>query len=224
MGMWESRVLCEISKLLWKSFCDFHRSVISTAASSFESSPPRLDRGIADPGRPADRRSWGLLCGRLSMQSDVRSLRRSPFSHAIALALGGDHRRVMGQPIQQGRRELLVAGKDRDPFGKREIRRHDGGPALVPIGDQIEEQLAADAVEGHEAQLVDDEDVDAQEPLLQPRELAGIARFEQLPDQIGGAREEHAPFLFRRFDAERDRQMRLAGADRAGEDQILRAR
>ena len=32
MGMWESRVLCEISKLLWESFCDFHTSVISTAA------------------------------------------------------------------------------------------------------------------------------------------------------------------------------------------------
>jgi len=31
--MWESRVLCEISKRLWKSFCDFHRRVISIAAS-----------------------------------------------------------------------------------------------------------------------------------------------------------------------------------------------
>ena len=116
------------------------------------------------------------------------------------------------------------AKTDGDPLGKREIRRHDRGAALVAVGDQIEEQLAADAIEGHEAQLVDDEDVDAQEPLLQPRELAGVARFEQLPDQIGGAREEHAPFLFRRFDAERDREVGLAGADRAGEDQILRRR
>lgn len=31
MGMWESRVLCEISKSLWKPFCGFHRDVISTA-------------------------------------------------------------------------------------------------------------------------------------------------------------------------------------------------
>jgi hypothetical protein len=31
--MWESRVLCEISKRLWKSFCDFHRRVISIAVS-----------------------------------------------------------------------------------------------------------------------------------------------------------------------------------------------
>src|SRR5262245_48739510 len=39
--MWESRVLCEISKFLWKSFCDFHRNVISTAACEFSNSPPQ---------------------------------------------------------------------------------------------------------------------------------------------------------------------------------------
>ena len=31
VGMWESRVLSEISKSLWKPFCGFHRDVISTA-------------------------------------------------------------------------------------------------------------------------------------------------------------------------------------------------
>ena len=29
--MWESRVLCEISKSLWKPVCDFHGDGISTA-------------------------------------------------------------------------------------------------------------------------------------------------------------------------------------------------
>jgi len=29
--MWKSRVLCEISKRLWKSFFDFHRRGISIA-------------------------------------------------------------------------------------------------------------------------------------------------------------------------------------------------
>ena len=31
VGMWESRVLGEISKALWKPFCGFHRAGISTA-------------------------------------------------------------------------------------------------------------------------------------------------------------------------------------------------
>jgi hypothetical protein len=32
--MWESRVLCEISKPRWKSFCDFHGGGISTAVGA----------------------------------------------------------------------------------------------------------------------------------------------------------------------------------------------
>jgi hypothetical protein len=31
VGMWKSRVRCEISKRLWKSFCDFQSRVMSTA-------------------------------------------------------------------------------------------------------------------------------------------------------------------------------------------------
>ena len=62
----------------------------------------------------------------------------------------------MGQPIEQRGCELLVARKHCDPLGKREIRGDHGRAPLVPIGDQIEEQLAADPIEGDEAQLVDD--------------------------------------------------------------------
>jgi hypothetical protein len=45
-----------------------------------------------------------------------------------------------------------------------------------------------------------------------------------LPHEIRRAGKEDAAFLFRRFDAERDRQVRFAGPDRAGENQILRRR
>jgi hypothetical protein len=38
--MWESRVLCEISKRLWKSFCDFHRRAISTAVFGASTDSP----------------------------------------------------------------------------------------------------------------------------------------------------------------------------------------
>src|SRR5947208_7460245 len=46
VGMWESRVLCEISKSLWKPFCGFHRDVISIAI--FDGAPDRADRGEAN--------------------------------------------------------------------------------------------------------------------------------------------------------------------------------
>ena len=37
--MWESRVVCEISKSLWKPFLGFHRDVISIAVFSFYQRP-----------------------------------------------------------------------------------------------------------------------------------------------------------------------------------------
>jgi len=83
---------------------------------------------------------------------------------------------VVRQAIEQRGRELFVAGEDRDPFGEGEIRGDDDRPPLVAVGEQVEEQLATDAVERDEAQLVDDEDVAPEEPLLQPRELARITR------------------------------------------------
>ena len=124
----------------------------------------------------------------------------------------------MGETIEQRGRQLFVAGKDGDPFSEGEIRGDDGRSPLVAVGEEIEEQLAADAVERDEAELVDDEDVDTQEPLLQPRERAGIAGFEELLHQIGRSGKQDAAFLFRRLHAERNRQMRFAGADRPGEE------
>ena len=127
----------------------------------------------------------------------------------------------MREAIEQRGRELLVPSKHGDPFGEGEIRRDHGRAALIAVGEQIEEQLAADAIEGDETEFVDDEHLDAEEPLLETRQLAGIARFHELPDEIGRARKEHAPLLLRRFDAERDGEMRLAGPDRTRQDQIL---
>ena len=79
---------------------------------------------------------------------------------------------------------------------KREIGRDDGGAALVAVGDEFEEQLGANPIEGHEAELVDNQDLDPQQALLQARELAAIAGFQQLPHQVGCPREEHPSFCF----------------------------
>src|SRR6266699_5134414 len=109
--------------------------------------------------------------------------------------------RVMRQAIEQRRRELLVARKHGDPFGECEIRSHDRGPSFVAIGDQIEEELTADALKRHESDLVHDEHVDAQQALLQSGELARIPCFEELTDEIRRSRKQDAAFLFCRLDA-----------------------
>jgi hypothetical protein len=58
---------------------------------------------------------------------------------------------------------------------------------------------------------------------LEPPELASIARFEERPDDVGGAGKEHASSLTCGLDAERDRQVRLARADGAREDDVFGA-
>ena len=111
----------------------------------------------------------------------------------------------MREAVEERRRQLLVAGKHGDPFGERQVARDHRRASLIPIGEEIKEQFAAHAIEGDKSQFVDDEDIDAEESLLQARERAGVARLEQLPDEIGRAREEDPAFLFCRFDTERDR-------------------
>ena len=47
--MWESRVLCEISKPRWKSFCDFHGGGMSTAVGAGVSENGRAGRSSTAP-------------------------------------------------------------------------------------------------------------------------------------------------------------------------------
>jgi hypothetical protein len=62
---------------------------------------------------------------------------------------------VVSESIEQGRRELLVTGEDLHPLGKREVGRDDDAASLVAFGEQVEEELAADAIEGDEAEFVE---------------------------------------------------------------------
>ena len=162
---WESRVLCEISKLLWESLCDFHRSVISIAVCVLRHLLLRK-RGCYTLARlpivvPTGSYAVVSEFDRSSAAFYASRVRWPPFAHAIAFPLRRDDRRVMGEAVEQGRREFFVAGEQGDPFGKREIRGDHCRPAFVPIGDQIKEQLTPDAVERDKPELVDDQDVDA---------------------------------------------------------------
>ena len=58
--MWESRVLCEISKALWKPFCGFHRADISIADVPCFVVRPGIGFGSTDEDAPgATIGSWG---------------------------------------------------------------------------------------------------------------------------------------------------------------------
>ena len=84
----------------------------------------------------------------------------------------------------------------------------------------MKRQLATGAVEGHEADLVEDQHVRSLEVALVPAELACVTGLQKRPHQVGGAPEEHVPALPGRLDAEGDRQVRLPRADRPCEDHV----
>ena len=98
-----------------------------------------------------------------------------------------------------------------------------GRAALVAVGEDVEEQLAAGAVEGHEAELVADQQVHSLKPLLQAPQLPLIAGFDQIADEIGGLAEPDPVPALCGLDAESDREMRLAGADGSDQDHIVAA-
>ena len=64
VGMWESRVLGEISKSLWEPRFGFHRDVISIAVFTVVPVLETGIRGMLSPYRRADRGSSRLLRGR----------------------------------------------------------------------------------------------------------------------------------------------------------------
>jgi len=80
-------------------------------------------------GPSPDRRSYGILGGRVSVRSAcgpragalcVR-FRWPPFAHAVALAFRREDRRVMREAVEERRGQLLVTGKHGDPFREREV-------------------------------------------------------------------------------------------------------
>src|SRR5512138_699949 len=127
----------------------------------------------------------------------------------------------MREPVEQRGGELLVAAEDFDPLAEGQVGGDDDAAALVAVGEHVEEQLAAHAVEGHEAELVDDEQLDAVQSALQPTKLSRITSFYQRAHQVGGACEEYSAACASSFDAEGNREMRFAGADGAGEDDVV---
>ncbi len=79
------------------------------------------------------------------------------------------------------------------------------GAALVAAGEDVEEQLASGAVEGDEAELVADQDVNPVELLLEAAQLPMVASFDQIADEIGGLAEPDSAAALAGLDAERDR-------------------
>jgi len=127
---------------------------------------------------------------------------------------------MMSQTIQQRRRQLLVP-KDLHPLPEVQVGGDGGGSRLVPIGEQVEEQLAPGPVEGHKPQFVDDEQVSPLQPPLELTQGTLIPGLQQGARQIGGPCEDHPKAASCRFHSQTDDQVGLPGAHWAQHNQVL---
>lgn len=99
---------------------------------------------------------------------------RLALCQAIAFAVHLEDVDVMGQPVEKGAGQAFRAEGFR-PFVEWQVAGDHGGAALIALRDQLEQQLGPGLGERHEAQLVDDEQLDAGHLFLQAQQTALVA-------------------------------------------------
>ena len=130
---------------------------------------------------------------------------------------------VVGKAVEQGSGEALGA-EDFSPFGEGQVAGDHGGAALVTLAEGLEEQFRAGLGEQHEAMFIDDEQIVAGHLLLEAEQLLLVAGLDQFADQCGGGDEADAMPALAGRQAERQRDVRLAGAAVAQQQDVFLAR
>ena len=97
---------------------------------------------------------------------------------------------------------------------------HDGAP-LVALAEYLEEQFHASAGQGHEAQLVDDQQLEPGQLSLEVEQLSLIPGLHHLVHQAGGGGEAHGHSPLAGGQAQPQGHVGLAGAAVADGDDVL---
>src|SRR6516164_11593959 len=163
----------------------------------------------AVPSRATERRARE---GAVRPRGAIRGVRASgSVFEAPALVAGFENVAVVGQPVEQCRGHLGV-GEDARPFGKGEIGRQNDRGALVQPADQMKQHLPAANRERQVAQLVENDEIDADELVGEFSGLASAGLGLELVDQIDRSEEAHAGTVAHAIGADRYSQVTLAGA------------
>jgi hypothetical protein len=183
--------------------------------------------GFAQPGGrrlPLERRS--AFGSSLKRTGDIRGWLRGLFSarfglpEAIAFAVQFQDMNMMGQAIEQGAGQALIA-EDARPFLEREVRCDDGRSMFVTLAEYLEEQFRAGLGERDVAKFVDDEQLDDGELRLKPEQAPFVARLHQLMHEPGRRIERHGESALTGGEAERQGDVRLSGSAVAQSDDVV---
>ncbi len=126
----------------------------------------------------------------------------------------------MGQPVQHGRGQALVA-EHPGPFREGQIGRHQQRAPLVALGEHLEQQLGPFPRERQVAQLVHDQQRALGQPGQVAPQLLVLPRLHQGVDQLGRRGEEHSMSLPAGLDPQGDGGVGLARAVPPQQHQIL---
>lgn len=141
-------------------------------------------------------------------------------THAEAVAADVDDVTVVQQAIDERGGHDLVA-QDLAPLLEPFVGCEDSGRSLIAPVDELEEEHGTGLADRQVADLVDDQERGIGEDLEAASQLAGRLGFFERGDEVGQRTVvDSAPALGCR-DGEADRQMRLADARRAEEDDIF---
>ena len=141
---------------------------------------------------------------------------------ADAVALSGelDESSVVNDAVDDRGGEFVV-GEDRAPFAELDVRGEDDAPSLVAAGDDLVEQSGAVDVEGHVAELVQDDQIGFGDVLEHGLEGSLALGAAQLKDELGGGQEPHVHAPVDRAHAQRGGQVGLAASGLPVEHEVL---
>jgi hypothetical protein len=100
----------------------------------------------------------------------------------------------MDEAIDRGEGHCGI-GKDLPPFAEWLVGGDEHGPALVACADQLEQHAGLGLILGDVSEVVEDQQVEAVEPIDCGFEVEFAARDLELLHQIGRAGEENLPSL-----------------------------
>ena len=129
---------------------------------------------------------------------------------------------MVGEAVQQCPGEPFRA-KDLGPLVEGQVGGHQDGASLVALAEDLEEQFRAGGGQRHEAQLVDDEQIEAGQLPLQVEQSAVVPGLHEFVDQGRGGGETHRHSPLAGSQAQSQGDVGLAGAAVADGDDVLSA-
>ena len=97
-------------------------------------------------------------------------------SKAIAFAVHLEDVDLVGQPVEE-RAGQPFGAEGLGPFIEGQIAGDQRGAALLALGDHLKKQLGAGLGQGHEPELVDDQQLHGSHLLLDAQQTAFVSRL-----------------------------------------------